>query len=40
VPLVWAALVVLAVLGVAMYVATAVVERSQTGWAQRSQMAA
>ncbi|MET0744606.1 MAG: ABC transporter permease [Microvirga sp.] len=40
VPLVWAALVVLAVLGVVMYAATAHVERSMTGWAQRSQMAA
>jgi NitT/TauT family transport system permease protein len=40
VPLVWAALIVLAVLGVVMYAATAHVERSMTGWAQRSQMAA
>ena len=40
VPLVWAALVVLAVLGVVMYAMTAHVERSMTGWAQRSQMAA
>jgi NitT/TauT family transport system permease protein len=40
VPLVWAALVVLAVLGVAMYVATVAVERSMTGWAQRSNLAA
>jgi len=40
VPLVWAALVVLAVMGVAMYAATVMVERSTTGWAQRSQMAA
>lgn len=40
VPLVWAALVVLAVLGVAMYAITAAVERSTTGWAQRSNMAA
>jgi NitT/TauT family transport system permease protein len=39
VPLVWAALVVLAVLGVVMYVITALVEQSTTGWAQRSQMA-
>lgn len=39
VPLVWAALVVLAVLGVVMYVITALAERSTTGWAQRSQMA-
>jgi NitT/TauT family transport system permease protein len=40
VPLVWAALVVLAVLGVIMYAVTAYVEQSMTGWAQRSQMAA
>jgi NitT/TauT family transport system permease protein len=40
VPLVWAALVVLAVMGVAMYTVTVMVERSMTGWAQRSQMAA
>ncbi|WP_445501074.1 ABC transporter permease [Microvirga sp. G4-2] len=40
VPLVWAALMVLAVLGVAMYAITASAERSMTGWAQRSQMAA
>ncbi len=40
VPLVWAALVVLAVMGVVMYTATAMVERSMTGWAQRSNMAA
>jgi NitT/TauT family transport system permease protein len=39
VPLVWAALVVLAVLGVVMYVITALIEQSMTGWAQRSQMA-
>jgi len=39
VPLVWAALVVLAVMGVAMYTVTVMVERSMTGWAQRSQMA-
>jgi NitT/TauT family transport system permease protein len=39
VPLVWAALVVLAVLGVVMYVITALIEQSTTGWAQRSQMA-
>lgn len=39
VPLVWAALVVLAVLGVAMYAITASAERATTGWAQRSQMA-
>jgi NitT/TauT family transport system permease protein len=40
VPLVWAALVVLAVMGVGMYTVTVMVERSMTGWAQRSQMAA
>jgi NitT/TauT family transport system permease protein len=40
VPLVWAALVVLAIMGVAMYTATAMIERSMTGWAQRSNMAA
>jgi len=40
VPLVWAALVVLAVMGVVMYTGTVMVERSTTGWAQRSQMAA
>jgi NitT/TauT family transport system permease protein len=40
VPLVWAALLVLAVLGVVMYAITAYAERSMTGWAQRSQMAA
>jgi NitT/TauT family transport system permease protein len=40
VPLVWAALVVLAVMGVVMYSATVMAERSMTGWAQRSQMAA
>ncbi len=39
VPLVWAALVVLAVLGVIMYMITAFIEQSTTGWAQRSQMA-
>jgi NitT/TauT family transport system permease protein len=39
VPLVWAALVVLAVMGVVMYTLTVIVERSMTGWAQRSQMA-
>lgn len=39
VPLVWAALVVLAVLGVIMYAITALVEQSTTGWAQRSQIA-
>jgi NitT/TauT family transport system permease protein len=40
VPLVWAALVVLAIMGVVMYTVTVMVERSMTGWAQRSQMAA
>jgi NitT/TauT family transport system permease protein len=40
VPLVWASLVVLAVMGVVMYAVTVAVERSMTGWAQRSQMAA
>jgi len=40
VPLVWAALLVLAVLGVIMYSMTAFIERATTGWAQRSQMAA
>jgi NitT/TauT family transport system permease protein len=40
VPLVWAALVVLAVMGVVMYTGTVMVERSTTGWAQRSQIAA
>jgi NitT/TauT family transport system permease protein len=40
VPLVWAALVVLAVMGVGMYTVTVMIERSMTGWAQRSQMAA
>ena len=39
VPLVWAALIVLAVMGVVMYVATVLVERSMTGWAQRSNFA-
>jgi NitT/TauT family transport system permease protein len=32
--------VVLAVMGVVMYTMTVMVERSMTGWAQRSQMAA
>ncbi|HEV2557847.1 MAG TPA: ABC transporter permease [Microvirga sp.] len=40
VPLVWAALVVLAVMGVVMYTLTVMIERSMTGWAQRSNMAA
>jgi len=39
VPLVWASLLVLAVMGVIMYTATVMIERSMTGWAQRSQMA-
>lgn len=39
VPLLFAALIALAVLGVVMYVATAVIEKRMTGWAQRSQMA-
>jgi NitT/TauT family transport system permease protein len=40
VELVWAALLVLAVLGVVMYVGTVVIERRMTGWAQRSNFAA
>jgi len=40
VPLLWAALVVLAVMGVAMYAATVWIERRMTGWAQRSNFAA
>ena len=40
VPLVWAALVVLAVMGVAMYAATVWIERRMTGWSQRSNFAA
>jgi NitT/TauT family transport system permease protein len=40
VPLLWAALIALAVLGVIMYAATALVEKRMTGWAQRSQFAA
>ncbi|TVR08853.1 MAG: ABC transporter permease [Salinarimonadaceae bacterium] len=40
VPLIWAALIALAVLGVMMYAATAYAERRMTGWAQRSQFAA
>ena len=40
VPLVWAALVVLAVLGVSCTRSPPMSERSTTGWAQRSQMAA
>lgn len=39
VPLLFAALIALAVLGVVMYVATALLEKRMTGWAQRSQMA-
>jgi NitT/TauT family transport system permease protein len=39
VPLVWAALVVLAIMGVAMYTLTVTVERSMTGWAQRGNFA-
>src|SRR5918993_2602831 len=39
VPLVWAALVVLGIMGVIMYTLTVLAERSMTGWAQRSQMA-
>lgn len=38
VPLLWAALIALAVLGVVMYLATVVVENRMTGWAQRSRM--
>jgi NitT/TauT family transport system permease protein len=37
VPLVWGALMVLAVMGVAMYAVTAWLESRMTGWAQRSQ---
>jgi NitT/TauT family transport system permease protein len=37
VPLVWGALMVLAVMGVAMYAVTAWLEGRMTGWAQRSQ---
>jgi NitT/TauT family transport system permease protein len=40
VPLLFAALIALAVLGVAMYVATSWVENRMTGWAQRSGFAA
>jgi len=39
VPLLFAALIALAVLGVIMYAATAIIEKRMTGWAQRSQMA-
>lgn len=39
VELVWASLLVLAVLGVVMYAMTALAERRMTGWAQRSQLA-
>ena len=38
-PLLFAALIALAVLGVIMYAATAIIEKRMTGWAQRSQMA-
>jgi NitT/TauT family transport system permease protein len=40
VPLLFAALIALAVLGVVMYAITALVERRMTGWAQRSNLAA
>jgi NitT/TauT family transport system permease protein len=40
VPLLFAALIALAVLGVVIYVATVMVERRFTGWAQRSNLAA
>ncbi len=40
VPLLFAALIALAVLGVAMYAITVLVERRMTGWAQRSNFAA
>jgi NitT/TauT family transport system permease protein len=40
VPLLFAALIALAVLGVVMYVFTVMVERRMTGWAQRSNFAA
>jgi NitT/TauT family transport system permease protein len=40
VELVWAALVVLAVLGVVMYAMTVMAERRMTGWAQRSNFSA
>ena len=40
VPLLFAALIALAVLGVAMYAVTVLVERRMTGWAQRSNFAA
>jgi NitT/TauT family transport system permease protein len=40
VPLVFAALIVLAILGVLLYAITAEIERRTTGWAQRSQIAA
>ncbi len=39
VPLVFAALIALAILGVVIYVLTEMVEKRTTGWAQRSQMA-
>jgi NitT/TauT family transport system permease protein len=40
VPLVWASLLALGVMGVVLYAATAVVERRMTRWAQRSNFAA
>jgi NitT/TauT family transport system permease protein len=40
VPLLFAALMALAILGVAIYALTVMVERRMTGWAQRSQIAA
>ncbi|KAA2235752.1 ABC transporter permease [Salinarimonas soli] len=40
VPLLFAALIALAVLGVVMYAITVIVERRMTGWAQRSNFAA
>ena len=40
VPLLWASLIALAVLGVIMYAATAIAEDRMTGWARRSQMSA
>ncbi len=39
VPLIFAALIVLAILGVALVVIVDVIERRTTGWARRSQMA-
>jgi len=40
VPLLFAALIALAILGVAMYMATVWLENRMTGWAQRSSFAA